>query len=131
MRLQVLLPEQILLDSEIVKVTAEAENGSFSLLPRHVDFVTALVPGILSFVIPDKGEEFLAIDEGILVKCGPEVRVSTRNAVRGKELGELREMIQERFKQLSEHEKNSRDALYKLEAELVRRFMEIGKIDHV
>jgi F-type H+-transporting ATPase subunit epsilon len=127
MRLRVLLPEQVLLDTEILKLTAEAENGSFGLLPRHVDFVTALVPGILTFTPADGGEEFLAVDEGILVKCGADVRVSTRNAVLGHELGVLKQLIEERFKKVDEFEKKSRDALYKLEADLVRRFMELGK----
>lgn len=126
MRLRVLLPEQILVDRQVLKVTAEAENGSFGLLPRHVDFVTALTPGILTFVGEDEQEEFLAVDEGILVKCGADVRVSTRNAVLGQELGELKRLIVERFEQIDEHEQKSRDALYKLEADLVRRFMEIG-----
>jgi F-type H+-transporting ATPase subunit epsilon len=126
MRLRVLLPEQILLDTEVLQVTAEAENGSFGLLPRHVDFVTALVPGILTFITTDEREEFLAVDEGILVKCGADVRVSTRNAVLGRELGELKLMIEERFKQVDEFEKKSRDVLYKMEADLVRRFMELG-----
>lgn len=130
MRLQVLLPEQILIDREIMKVTAEAENGSFTLLPRHVDFVAALVPGILNFVTRDLEEEFLAVDEGVLVKCGPQVQVSVRNAVVGGELGELKQMIEERYRKIDEHEKKSRDALYKLEADLVRRFMEIGKDDN-
>ncbi|HRQ22629.1 MAG TPA: F0F1 ATP synthase subunit epsilon [Anaerolineales bacterium] len=126
MRLRVLLPEQILLDTDVQKVTAEAENGSFGLLPRHADFVTALVPGILTFT-PADGREFLAVDEGILVKSGADVRVSTRNAVLGQELGVLRQMIEERFKKVDEFEKKSRDALYKMEADLVRRFMEYGK----
>lgn len=127
MRLRVLLPEQILLDTEVRKVTAEAENGSFGLLPRHADFVTALVPGILTFTLADGREEFLAVDEGILVKCGADVRVSTRNAVLGQELGVLRQMIEDRFKKVDEFERKSRDALYKMEADLVRRFMEFGK----
>jgi F-type H+-transporting ATPase subunit epsilon len=127
MRLRVLLPEQILLDTDVQKVTAEAENGSFGLLPRHADFVTALVPGVLTFTPADGGEEFLAVDEGILVKCGADVRVSTRNAVLGHELGVLKQLIEERFKKVDEFEKKSRDALYKLEADLVRRFMELGK----
>lgn len=127
MRLRILLPEQILLDTEVRKITAEAENGSFGLLPRHADFVTALVPGILTFTPADGEEEFLAVDEGILVKNGTDVRVSTRNAVLGQELGALRQMIEERFKKVDEFEKKSRDALYKMEADLVRRFMEFGR----
>jgi F-type H+-transporting ATPase subunit epsilon len=128
-RLRVLLPEQILIDEEIVKVSAEAENGSFTLLPRHTDFATALVPGILTYVTGEGDDTFLAVDEGVLVKCGPEVRVSARNAVLGGELGELKQLIEERYRTIDDHEKRSRDALYKLEAELVRRFMEIGRDD--
>jgi F-type H+-transporting ATPase subunit epsilon len=127
MRLRVLLPEQIMLDTEVCKITAEDENGSFGLLPRHADFVTALVPGILTFTAADGGEEFIAVDEGILVKSGADVRVSTRNAVLGQELGELKRLIEERFKRLDQVEKKTRDALYKMEADLVRRFMELGR----
>lgn len=126
MRLRVLLPEEILLDVDARKITAEGENGSFGLLPRHVDFVTALVPGILTFVDGEGREEFLAVDEGILLKRGPLVQVSTRNAVLGHELGELKRLIEARFKNISEHEQKSRAALYKLEADLIRRFMELG-----
>jgi ATP synthase protein I len=78
MRLKVLLPTEVLLNEAVTKVIAEAENGSFCLLPRHIDFVAALVPGLLSFTIDEGHEEFLAIDEGILVKCGAEVLVSTK-----------------------------------------------------
>ena len=47
MRLRVLLPTELLLDEQAEKIVTEAENGSFCMLPRHVDFVAALVPGIL------------------------------------------------------------------------------------
>lgn len=125
MRLRVLLPEKILLDVEARRVTAEAENGSFGLLPRHVDFVTALVPGVLTFVDAEGREELLAVDEGILLKRGREVLLSTRNAVVGGKLGELRRLVEERYRNVEEWERRSRDALYKLEADLVRRFMEL------
>jgi F-type H+-transporting ATPase subunit epsilon len=37
MRLRVFLPERILIDQEVTKVVAEAENGSFGILPKHID----------------------------------------------------------------------------------------------
>jgi F-type H+-transporting ATPase subunit epsilon len=126
MRLKILLPAAILVDEEVTKVTAEAGNGSFCLLPRHVDFVAALVPGLLSFVKTGDGmEEFLAVDEGILVKCGPEVLVSTRKAVRGPELGQLRETVEKSFKVLTDQEKRARSALANLEANFIRRFLKL------
>jgi F-type H+-transporting ATPase subunit epsilon len=125
-RLRVLLPDQILIDVEVQKITAEAENGSFTLLPRHVDFAATLVPGILFYVKEDAQEEFLAVDEGVLIKSGSDVRVSVLSAVRGRELGELRGMINARAQNVSEHERKARDAINKLEVDLIRRFMELG-----
>jgi F-type H+-transporting ATPase subunit epsilon len=119
-----------LIDEEVIKVIAEAENGSFCLLPRHVDFVAALVPGLLSFTTADQKEEFLALDEGILVKRGPEVLVSTRNAVLGPDLGVLRQMVRKQYQELDEHEKVVQAAMTRLEADLVRRFIELGEGRH-
>jgi F-type H+-transporting ATPase subunit epsilon len=125
MNLKVLLPAEVLVKEEVAKVTAEAANGSFCLLPKHVDFVAALVPGILSFQTASGRETFVAVDEGILVKCGDEVMVSTRNAMRGPDLGQLRRTVEERFKVLDDHEKTARSAMVKIEAGFVRRFLEI------
>lgn len=126
MKLKVLLPTRILMDEEVSKIVAEGEDGSFGILPRHVDFVSALVPGILSFVSGGQ-EEFLAVDGGILVKCGSEVLVSTQEALRSMELGELERLVEEKFQTVEDHEKKSRSALAKLETDFVRRFLEWQK----
>ncbi len=125
MKLKVLLPTTIFLDEEVTKVIAEAENGSFCLLPRHIDFVTALVPGILSFESAHGQEEFLAVDEGILVKRGEDVLVSTKNAIRGADLKVLQQTVEKQFLFLDDREKMTRSALAKLEANIVRLFVEL------
>ena len=125
MNLHVFLPTEILLNEVVSKVIAEGENGLFCLLPRHIDFVSALLPGNLSFVLETGQEEFVAIDEGILVKCGAEVLVSSRQAVRGADLGNLRQTVEEQFQVLDEREKLARSATAKLEADLVRRYTEL------
>ena len=125
MRLIVLLPSEIFMDEAVEKVIAEAGNGLFCLLPRHVDIVAALVPGLLSFETTDGREVFLAIDEGILVKCGHDVFVSTRRAARGPDLGQLKETVTQNFKHLDDREKKTRMAMAKLEAGFVRRFLEL------
>lgn len=127
MKLKVLLPTEVLIDKEVTKVIAEAENGSFCLLPRHIDFVAALVPGLLSFESGKGREEFLALDQGILIKCGQEVLVSTRNAVRGPDLGTLKQTVEKSFRVLDDREKMARSAFAKLEANFIRRFMELEK----
>ncbi|MDA3832665.1 MAG: F0F1 ATP synthase subunit epsilon [Spirochaetales bacterium] len=127
MKLKVLLPTHVLVDEDVVKVIAEAENGSFCLLPHHVDFVAAIVPGIFSFVTPEIVEQFYAVDEGILIKCGQDVTLSIRNAVRGPDLGVLKKSVQKQFIELEDREKMSRSALVRLEAGFVRRFMDLEK----
>jgi len=126
MRLKVLLPTSILVDREVGKVVAEAENGSFCLLPRHIDFVAALTPGILSFESADKGEEeYVAVDQSILVKCGTDILVSTRRAVHSKDLERLEETLMTQFNIVDEQEKRARLVLAKLETDLVRRIWKL------
>ncbi len=124
MRLKVVLPMKVFIDQDVNKVIAEAGNGYFCILPKHIDFVAALVPGILSFE-HDGEEEFLAIDEGILVKCSSDVRVSTRRAVRSKDLGTLKQTLEEEFRILDEREKKTRSILAKLELDFARRFLKL------
>ena len=125
MHLKVLLPTKILIDERVMKVIAEAQNGYFCLLPRHVDFAAALVPGILSYQT-EKGEEiFLAVDEGVLIKFGKEVLVSTRNAMQSPDLDQLKRTVEKEFKSLDEHESVARSAVAKIEANFIRRFLEI------
>ena len=125
MRLKVLLPSEILVDQEVAKVIAEGQNGEFCLLSRHIDFLAALVPGIFLYTTPDGREQFLAMDQGTLVKCGPEVLVSTRNAVLGPDLGALEQMVEENFQAVEEREAAARLAFSKLEVGFIRRFMEL------
>lgn len=125
MRLKVLLPTEVLVDEEVTKVVAEAQNGSFGILPKHIDFVAALVPGILLYVDADGREWFVATDHGTLVKLRGEVLVSTRNAVAGEDLGTLRDVVERRYLEVDDHERSARSALARLEAGVVRRFIEL------
>ena len=127
MKLKVILPTRIMIDEKVSKIIAEAQNGSFCLRPRHIDFVAALVPGLFSFVNQEGRETFLALDEGVLVKCGRLVRVSTRRAVSGTDLGTLNRLVREEFLVLDEREKTVRAAISKIEADFIRSFLEIRK----
>jgi F-type H+-transporting ATPase subunit epsilon len=127
MKLKVWIPTEVIFEQEVTKIKAEGENGWFGILPRHVDFVTSLIPGILSFDLPEKQTEYLAIDHGILVKCGAEVSVSTRNAVRGADLDTLKEAVAKQFHTLHEKELAAREFEAKLEADLVRQLIQTEK----
>lgn len=81
MRLKVLVPAKVIVDLEVDKVIAKSPDGYFCLLPHHVDFVSALAPGILTYEDEGGREISLAIDEGTLTKCSSEVLVATRFAI--------------------------------------------------
>src|SRR5690606_28034346 len=125
MHLKVLLPHVILVDMPSAKVVAEAGVGAFCLLPRHIDFVAAIVPGILAYTGLDGEEHFLATDEGTLIKRGQEVLVSVRDAISGPDLAQLRASVVARYQELDERERKARTALARLEADFVRRFIEL------
>ena len=126
MQLKVLIPSRKILTTKAVKVRVESEAGHFTLLPRHLDWVAALVPGIMAYV-EQQGEEeiYLAVDQGILVKSGRDVLVSVRNAVVGEELGNLQDAVSRQFLVMEERERQSRTAMARLESDFVRRFMEL------
>jgi len=127
MHLTVRLPARVLFEEEVTKILAKAGDGWFGMLPRHIDFVTALAPSVLTFVPKNKPREYLAIDHGILVKCGREVAVSTRNAVRGTDIAQLKKDIEMNTLVQREHERAARSLEAKLEAELVRSLLETEK----
>lgn len=125
MNLKILLPTEVFLETKASKIVAEAGDGFFGLLPRHVDFVSALVPGIFSYWDKDDEEILMAIDRGLLVKFGQEVLVSTRNAVCGEDLQELQRLIDETFFELEDHDINARSVMVKMEADFMRRLVEL------
>lgn len=124
--LKLLLPSGVVLKEKVAKITAEAENGFFTLLPRHVDFVSALVPGIFSYVNSAGEEHFYALDEGILVKQGENISVSVNRAVYGDNLEILQETVTRELKALDENEKKARSVMSKLEIDTLKRFTRLG-----
>ncbi len=128
MQLKLLLPTRVLVDAPIERLVADGLDGSFGLLPRHIDMATALPPGILLYEDEAGQEHYVGIDEAILVKRAGDVLVSARNAVLGTDLASLRETVRERYIELDENEKLARSALARLEVGVVRRFTELREL---
>lgn len=127
MKVKILLPSSVFLEQEVLKIVAEGLDGSFCLLPRHIDYTNALVPGIVTLESVDGQIAYYAVSEGILVKIGRQVLISVRDAVRGDTLEDLKKAVDNQFVQAMKQEEASRTALKKLEADTIRRFMELGE----
>lgn len=123
MRLKVLLPFQIFLDQVgVSRIVAQTANGALGLLEQRLDCVAALPPGILAYTLQAGAEQYLAVDEGILVKTGDEVCISVRHAVAGVDLASLHEAVKRDFLALDAQEKSVRAVMTKLETGFVRRY---------
>jgi F-type H+-transporting ATPase subunit epsilon len=122
MNLKVLLPFRVFAEETgVLRIVAETREGSFGLLPHRLDCVAALAPGILIYENEAKGEVYVAVDEGVLVKTGLDVLVSVRNAVSGTDLGQLREAVEREFLNLDEREQSVRAVMAKMESGFIRR----------
>jgi F-type H+-transporting ATPase subunit epsilon len=128
MHLRILLPFQIFADkTQVKRIVAETREGSFGLLPHRLDCVAALVPGILTYETESGDEIFVAVDEGVLVKTGADVRISVRRALAGADLGQLRAMVEEEFLTLDAEEQSVRSVMAKLETSFLRGFATLNE----
>ncbi len=127
MQMGIYLPSHVFWESKTVnKVVAEGLEGYFTLLPRHIDYVSVLVPGILT-VSTGNTEAFFAVDHGTLVKQGHTVRIATRNCVQGDDISTLSAIVDQEFRELDDMERKVRTALTGLEHAMIRRFSELRK----
>ena len=128
MKLKILLPSEVFAEKTgVSRIVAETHDGSFGLLPRRLDCVAALVPGILIYQTETEAEVYVAVDEGVLVKAGQDVLVSVRRAIGGTDLGHLRDLVYKEFLALDEQEQSARSATAKLESGFLRRFAAFEK----
>lgn len=126
MQLRVLTPVGVALDQSVTQIDFEAIDGFFTLLPRHMDMVSALKAGILSY---RTGEslQYIACNQGVLVKKGAVVSVSTKMAIMGSDLTELEQKIATDFKQIEQERKEMNVSLAKLELGLTKGIISLQR----
>jgi len=120
MWIKVLTPTDIVLEAESLQVNARGRDGAFTLLPRHRDYVAALVPGVLCCRDNRNRLRLAAVDSGILVKCGDTITVCTRHAVLAEDWDQLAERVGRRFQSQTEQQKQATKALAELEADVMQ-----------
>ncbi|WP_028829603.1 hypothetical protein [Proteocatella sphenisci] len=124
MKIKLILPNKTLMEKDIDKVTLPGREGSFQILPRHIDFTSSIKPGILT-VFSGEYIEYFALSHGIMVKKGDVIYLSTLYAVRGESLESLSRELVEDINNRKEYDNKIREILSKMEAETLRRFIEL------
>tara|TARA_R110001583_G_scaffold12927_4_gene56596 strand:+ start:3681 stop:4082 length:402 start_codon:yes stop_codon:yes gene_type:complete len=128
MTLRVLLPYDVFTEEhKVLRIVAITPQGAFGILPNRLDCVASLSAGILVFEVEGAKEVYIAVDEGVLVKTGSEVRISVRNAMSGLGLDELRIKVEEEFIQLNEQQQKLRTVLSKMESGFIQRFVAFNR----
>ena len=119
MNVTILLPTGIFSENkDVSRVVVETTAGSLGLWPQRLDCVAGLVPGIVCYE-SQHGVVYVAVDRGVLVKSGADVRISVRRAVAGHDLSLLHSAVTEQFKHISQDDRDARLAAAKLEAGLI------------
>jgi F-type H+-transporting ATPase subunit epsilon len=128
MTLKVLLPFRIIVDeASVARVSVDTSEGSIGLLPHRLDCVAAVVPGILSYQADGGPLVYVAVDEGVMVKAGPDVLISVRQAISGDDLGRLHEAVRRQFVAVGEQERNARVAVARMEGGFIRT---VARLQH-
>jgi len=128
MHLRIFLPFAIFAnENDVSDIVADGPDGSFGLLPRRLDCVSALAPGILSYTKDSGNRVYVAIDQGVLIKTGSDVAVSVRNAIRGTDLRQLRDTVEKEFRKDEDQNWKLHHAMDKMESGLIARIAEFHR----
>lgn len=125
MRLKILTPTQIEVDTLIQKIDFEALDGFFTLLPKHIDFVDSLKQTIVQYQTNDK-TYYVACDKGVVVKKADEVIISTNLAIQDDDLEKLKKTIAFDFKQMEQERKEVLVSMSRLELGLTKGLMNLN-----
>lgn len=124
MKLKILTPAQIFVDTFIEKVDFEAVDGYFTLLPKHIDFITSLKQTIVQYQANNK-THYVACDRGVVVKKSDEVIISTSLAITDDNLEKLKKTIEVDFKQMEQERKEVLVSMSRLEVGLTKGLMNL------
>lgn len=121
LELQIILPDQQVLNVEAASVQAADATGRFGLRPGHEPFVTVLAPSLLVYTTGSGQEKYVAVDGGVLLLESNRVVVATREAVCSDRLEELAERAAAILDRHQAEERQAEAEFHELQAALVRQ----------
>jgi len=125
MRLLITDPTSVVADyADIVSVRAEDTSGSFGILDRHADLLTALTVSVVQWRHADGRLGYCAVRRGVLsVRGGNEVAIATRQAQLGDDLDQLEDTVLARFRADLDTERSERVAATRLHMAAIRQIV--------
>lgn len=125
MKLQICTPLGMVLNCRVKKINMETANGYHTLLPRHIDYVATLGANVMVFTDEQDQKKYAACHRGIVVKKGDTVTITVQKAILGDTLDDLEKSVRLEFKQDEENRKELNAAMARLEAGIIRGFINL------
>lgn len=111
-------------EREVVKLSAEGLEGNFCLYPHHINYVSNLQLGILSYEDTEGVTGYFAVDEGVLNKVDDCVTISTINAIYSSSIDELKSAVVTELTKLADEDKEARKAVLQMEYSIMMSLMQ-------
>lgn len=127
LNLRIYTPEKLFLEKEILKITLNGKEGSFSILPKHVDYISSFDDCIMCYTDTSNKTSFLATNQGIITKIGRNIEISTFHVIVGNSLMELKNNINElskKSKDIANKNTEINENLKKMELSILKKIME-------
>lgn len=87
LNLRIITPRKVVLEEEVVSISAPTVDGEITILPHHVNLFTKLTEGIVK-IKTEKKEDYLAVGGGYLQTNGINVSLLVSRAYRQAEIDE-------------------------------------------
>lgn len=131
LNLRIYTPEKLILEEEILKITLNGNEGSFTILPKHVDYISSFSDCIITYIDKNSGVNFLAVNQGVMTKIGRNIEISTFHVILGNSLQELKDRTNEilsKSNELINKEKEINKNLKQMEFTIFKKMLEFKNI---
>ncbi|MFA5109065.1 MAG: ATP synthase F1 subunit epsilon [Patescibacteria group bacterium] len=105
-KFEIVTPERVVLQQEILQITVPTTSGEITILPDHIPLVSVLQPGVIELKLPDGSPEIMSVSGGFIEVRKDKIVVLADTAERAEELDETR--IQEAKARAEELKKNAK-----------------------
>jgi F-type H+-transporting ATPase subunit epsilon len=110
-----------------VSFVGEDKSGSFGLLARHERFMTVLDFGLARITLADGSRQYLGLPGGLAYFIGNELRISTRRYLRDTDVERITQALTRELLEEEQALQLTRRKLHRLEAEMLRRLVQLGR----
>ena len=127
MNLKVYTPTELVLEEQIVSFTFTERTGSVCLKPNHIDYISSFTLSTMVFVNINNEKKIIVANNGILIKCGRDLKLSSYVLEIGSDLENLKLDLEKKVDSEMEMRKQLQKSLKNLEYHMFKRIMELNK----